>query len=97
MALPWIVPRVQRREESYEEIDSFFDRWVATLGTAVIDAGPQDALLATHTPGRVVEQNRLLCRTVYSDGSGPADHVEKHDSRRPSSDPGPSRKQGPCG
>ena len=40
MALPWIVPRIQRRVETYEDIEGFYERWQRLLGTAVIDPSP---------------------------------------------------------
>jgi len=39
IATPWIVPRLQRRVESLEDVEGFFDRWQHLLGTA----GPRGA------------------------------------------------------
>ncbi|HVZ94449.1 MAG TPA: hypothetical protein VG797_08060, partial [Phycisphaerales bacterium] len=33
----WIVPRITRRDEVYEHIESFYDRWVMLAGACVID------------------------------------------------------------
>jgi hypothetical protein len=42
---PWIVPRITRRDDVYEEIEPFFDHWIMTAGACVIDplAAPNDA------------------------------------------------------
>lgn len=37
---PWIVPRITRRDEVYEEIEGFFDRGLVFAGACVIDALP---------------------------------------------------------
>jgi len=81
-ALPWIVPRIQRCRATYEDIDSFFDRWLSVLGTALIDSAPPgvDAgLRATHPPGSVVwrELNRRMF--VRCDGSAPVSEVGSSD------------------
>ncbi|MCE7973316.1 MAG: DUF115 domain-containing protein [Leptolyngbya sp. PLA1] len=39
---PWIVPRMTRRDSTYEQIEGFYARWIMTLGAAVIDT-PWDA------------------------------------------------------
>lgn len=39
---PWIVPRMTRRDSTYEQIEGFYTRWIMTLGAAVIDT-PIDA------------------------------------------------------
>jgi pyruvate-formate lyase-activating enzyme len=71
LALPWIVPRIRRQAESYEDIDGFFERWQASLGTAVIDppASPDDGLLPTEIPPRVREDQARRTTTVLSDGT----------------------------
>jgi hypothetical protein len=70
-ALPWIVPRIRRDAETYEDIDGFFERWQATLGTAVIDppTSPDDSLLPAHTPKRVRDDEARRTVTVLVDGS----------------------------
>lgn len=46
LALPWVVPRMLRCRITFEDIESFFDRWVNALGCAVIE-GPPAVLLPT--------------------------------------------------
>ena len=76
-ALPWIVPHLQRRVETFEDIDTFFERWQHTLGTAVIDGPPpfdtSDSLTPALTPARVTERDRGQCMTIFCDGSVPID------------------------
>lgn len=80
-ALPWIVPRLQRRRETYEDIDSFFDRWMAVLGAAVIEGPPpfdrrDDDLATAMAPERVMWcelQRRML---ILSDGSVPVSELD---------------------
>ncbi len=38
--IPWVVPRILRRDAVYSEIERFFDRWVHYAGAAVIDQLP---------------------------------------------------------
>lgn len=40
---PWIVPRLTRCDAAYEEIESFYDRWLLAAGAAVIDPLPPTA------------------------------------------------------
>lgn len=80
--LPWIVPRIERREETIDEIPEFFERWRGRLGVAVIDAAvgwPEhldlgsDGLLATRAPDRYRRFLAATRLTVLSDGSVPLD------------------------
>jgi len=77
LALPWVVPHLQRRAETYEDIDTFFDRWQHMLGTAVIE-DPFDAddcgLTPAITPARVIARDRNRCLTMLCDGGVPLDH-----------------------
>ncbi len=75
-ALPWIVPHLQRRAETYEDIDTFFDRWQHTLGTAVIDDPPPGdprsiGLTPAVTPLRVRQREAMRRLTILSDTSVP--------------------------
>jgi hypothetical protein len=81
-ALPWVVPHLQRREQTYEDINSFYDRWQHTLGAAVIADPPRrkdgtlwldDSLTPAVTPTHVMEHDRRRCMTILCDGSVPID------------------------
>jgi hypothetical protein len=71
LALPWIVPRIRRQTGTYEDIDGFFERWQASLGTVVIDppVSADDGLLPTETPQRVREDMARHTMTVLADGT----------------------------
>jgi hypothetical protein len=76
MALPWVVPHLQRRAETYEDIDTFFDRWQGTLGACVIDdppAGDSRAIGLTPavTPPRMQRREALRRMTILCDGRVP--------------------------
>ena len=79
-ALPWIVPRIQRCAETFEDINSFYDRWQAALGWAMIDSLPtgcEDALTATWPPPHVVENREKTSRFIRADGCVfPGDHSQ---------------------
>jgi len=85
LALPWVVPRLQRCATTYEDIDSFFDRWQQALGTAVLESPPKqqqdcadqdDALLPAITPRKVVRRELRRRMTIFCDGSVPADECD---------------------
>ena len=78
--LPLVVPRIERRVETIDEIPDFFERWRRRIGSAVID-GPTrwpkkygiepDSLGRTEPPAhrdRIVAFERMM---VLSDGSVP--------------------------
>jgi hypothetical protein len=74
IALPWVVPHLQRRAETYEDIDTFFDRWQHMLGTAVIEDPPTTdprpiGLTPAATPQRIVRRDALRRMTILCDGS----------------------------
>ena len=79
-ALPWIVPRFERRVENIDELPEFFERWRRRLGVAVID-GPArwpvatganvDPLSPTWPPPRHDEMVNSVRMTVLADGSVP--------------------------
>ena len=78
LALPWIVPRMARRTETLDEIDGFFERWQANLGTVLIDPQPGEdsaeaALLPVVVPRTVRLDEDRYTMTVLSDGSVPVD------------------------
>jgi hypothetical protein len=74
-ALPWIVPRLQRREASLEALPSFFERWRRRLGAAVIDAAPacnpDESIASTTTPERYLAHEAGRSMTVLCDGTVP--------------------------
>ena len=82
--IPWIVPRLQRRNETYEDISTFFDRWQATLGAAVIEGVPNsatespiaDSLTKTAPPLRVYIDEARRRMTILSDGSVPVSELD---------------------
>ena len=72
--MPWIVPRLQRRLETIDDLETFFDRWQHLLGTAVIEAPPfPDDLAPAVTPPRVIRRTLRERLTILPDGSMPAD------------------------
>jgi hypothetical protein len=70
LAVPWIVPRLRRSAATLEEMESFYDRWQAALGTPVLDAAPPgDMLLAAVTPPRAARDEERHTVIVRCDGS----------------------------
>ena len=89
-AVPWVVPRLQRRLESYEDIDSFFDRWQHVLGTPVVDGPPpfddapetpRDPLASARAPSRAMFREMLRRMLVLSDGSVPLSELDLRGER----------------
>ncbi len=85
VALPWIVPRLERRAETLEDMESFYDRWVRMLGTGVIESPPPfdprddfpaDTLLPAITPVEVAWHQLMRRMTVYADGSVPVSELD---------------------
>lgn len=76
---PWIVPRIERRDETYGEIENFYHRWLLACGACVIDpprqvypdqrieALPAPANVLASTPGQTLDVDSDA--TVY-DGAG---------------------------
>ena len=80
-SLPWIVPRLQRRVESVEDIPAFFERWRRLLGTGVIDGIPVpededrreiDSLSKTYPPPAYLRTRGLREMNILSDGTVPS-------------------------
>lgn len=85
IALPWIVPRLQRRFETYEDIESFYDRWMIDLGTAVIESPPPfapqagqpvDSLIPAITPAQVMRHELSRRMTILCDGGVPVSELD---------------------
>jgi hypothetical protein len=49
-ATPWIVPRITRRDEVYEQIEGWYVRWLMACRCAIIDALPAPVEGARITP-----------------------------------------------
>lgn len=90
VATPWIVPRLQRRVESYEDIEPFFDRWQHFLGTPVLEGPPPadptpempaDPLASARAPSRVMFREMLRRMVVLSDGSVPLSELDLRGER----------------
>lgn len=84
-ALPWIVPRLQRRAETYDDLESFYDRWQHRLGHAVIEAPPPfpadadhpaDTLMPAGRPAKVDRRALMERMTILSDGSVPLTELD---------------------
>lgn len=71
---PWIVPRMTRRDSTYEQIEGFYARWIMTLGAAVIDtplgAAPDDRIQPFNWPGGA-RARRLATHRVLTPGVPP--------------------------
>ncbi|MFM7050937.1 MAG: 6-hydroxymethylpterin diphosphokinase MptE-like protein [Planctomycetota bacterium] len=89
-AVPWIVPCLQRRLESYEDIDGFFDRWQHLLGTAVLEGPPPfdhtpetpaDTLSSARAPARAMYRELLRRMVVFSDGTVPVSELDLRGER----------------
>ena len=80
LALPWVVPRIQRTLHTYEDIESFYERWQGILGTALIDPehirlghrehAKQD-LAGVENPERSQIAESFRRMTIFSDGTVP--------------------------
>ncbi len=90
LATPWIVPRLQRRVESYEDIEPFFDRWQHFLGTPVLEGPPPvdptpempaDPLASARAPSRTMFREMLRRMVVLSDGSVPLSELDLRGER----------------
>jgi hypothetical protein len=73
---PWIVPRLTRCDAVYEDIETFFDRWILGAGAAILDPLPSpvpgnriEPLPIPADAVRRMSRDRML---VFSDGRVPA-------------------------
>jgi MoaA/NifB/PqqE/SkfB family radical SAM enzyme len=78
IALPWVVPRIQRRLETIDDIEGFYERWQQLLGTPVIDAMPMtrsdfdtevEVLANASNPARYMVAELFRRLVIYGDGS----------------------------
>ncbi|HRQ75398.1 MAG TPA: DUF115 domain-containing protein [Phycisphaerales bacterium] len=83
IALPWIVPRLQRRAATYEDIETFYERWQTILGTPVIEPmafGEADAaavaLRRADVPKRIVARELQRRMLVLCDGRVPVSETD---------------------
>ncbi len=85
IAMPWICPRLQRRLESYEDIDPFFERWSRIFGTPILEGPlpsdptterPGDPLATARPPARVAYRELHRRMTVLSDGAIPVSELD---------------------
>jgi hypothetical protein len=89
-ALPWIVPRIQRCFDTYEDIEPFFERWQSVLGTPVIDPQividplEEDAsttLADASNPARAMVSECFRRMTIQSDGWVPTSELDLNGTR----------------
>ncbi|MBX3374438.1 MAG: DUF115 domain-containing protein [Phycisphaeraceae bacterium] len=84
LALPWIVPVLERRAETLGDLEAFYDRWQHGLGTAVIEsahngAGPAlraDGLIEAVTPRRHLERESSERLYIRADGVVPVCEID---------------------
>ena len=85
IATPWIVPRLQRRAETIDDLESFFDRWMLSLGCAVIEPPPPfdptphhpaDKLLPAGRSPHVAWRELTSRMVILSDGSVPISEMD---------------------
>jgi hypothetical protein len=90
MSVPWIVPRMQRCVESYEDIEGFFERWQLFFGTALLEGQPPheptaempaDPLASTRAPSRAMFREMLRRMVILSDGSVPLSELDLRGER----------------
>jgi hypothetical protein len=83
LALPWIVPRLQRCAATADDLETFFDRWQHQIGAAVIEGPPPGAepdgapLLEARTPDAAAWHALTTRLTVLSDGSVPVSEIDR--------------------
>lgn len=70
---PWIVPRIERRDETYADIESFYHRWLMSCGACVIDP-PREGFADQRierlpVPPRVAAFERRATLDVDADGT----------------------------
>ena len=72
MTLPWVVGRITRRDEVYEEIEAFYDKWMLLGGWAVIDqhveAGPEQRIQPLGKPPCIARRDWRSRLVIGADG-----------------------------
>ncbi len=75
LPMPWIVPRITRRDEVYERIEAWYDHALLTAGWAVLDPLPRaiqgQRIAPLPLPALAARRHRLLHRTIGAAGEGP--------------------------
>ena len=73
--LPWVVPRLVKTDQTLDDMESFFDRWVHFAGSAVIEPATTGCgLMPALSPLPMAPPRRMGCRqiehrmTIHSDG-----------------------------
>ena len=73
--LPWVVPRMVKTNQTLDDMESFFDRWVHFAGSAVIEPATTGCgLMPAFSPLAMAPPRRVGCRqierrmTIHSDG-----------------------------
>ncbi|MFA6045752.1 MAG: hypothetical protein WC718_12280, partial [Phycisphaerales bacterium] len=70
---PWIVPRLERRDETYGDIENFYHRWLLACGACVIDPPhheyPGQRIERLPLPASVAAFERRATLDIDSDGT----------------------------
>jgi len=73
----WVVPRITRRDEVYEQIEQFYDGWLLVGASPVIDAlhAPIDGarIEPLGMPAHIEQRDNRVAFTVLADGTVPVD------------------------
>ncbi|MEM9082988.1 MAG: 6-hydroxymethylpterin diphosphokinase MptE-like protein [Planctomycetota bacterium] len=74
----WIVPHLLRCDDTYEDVEAFFDRWLMICGSAVIDQlpypEPGSRIEPLGKPKLTTLRDASSHMMILVDGSVPADH-----------------------
>lgn len=73
--VPWLVPRLVKTDQTLEDMEGFFDKWIHYLGHAVIEPATSGCgLMPEQSPVQMEPPRRKACRqiggrmTVLADG-----------------------------
>lgn len=71
---PWVAPRITRRDDEYERIETFYDHWLMLAGACVIDplseAIPGDRIAPLEPPAAARERLSATARRVTLGAGG---------------------------